>query len=232
MAFHTTLILLGNAMLASNARTLPVQGCDTASSKNASCLCYDAATSICMTAKKYRNAFGSFRRSPISATHCLLSAALVLIQIASNEQYGSCRKPALANFDLCLLSLRELSISWDPAGRMLKNLTLLRTWKLGEQTKEQSTGGKNKSLEEFNTQLRAAGVDPVGGDLLLGDCPFTPDAPVSIMLEDTHSFLETSTSDGDGVYGLQHSAELTDLDLSDAAFWGSYGMDFSDFPLQ
>lgn len=85
---------------------------------------------MCDVAKKYRKTFGDFRLSAVSATHCLLSAALVLIQVASNEPETCEKKAAAANVDLCLQCLHELSVSWRIAGKTHRNLALLKERKL------------------------------------------------------------------------------------------------------
>jgi hypothetical protein len=89
-----------------------------------------SAKQICSTARKYRRVFGSFRRSPITATHCTLSAALVFLRNARSrpvtDETGM--PPSSSSTDdikLCLAVLDELSTSWDTARRIRLNLLKL-----------------------------------------------------------------------------------------------------------
>jgi hypothetical protein len=83
-------------------------------------ICLRSAIEMCNLTKRYRQATGTFRRSPISATHCMLSAALVLLQ----EGY-----PDTSNrwsyIGTCLIGLEELSHSWDIARTIRSNLLKL-----------------------------------------------------------------------------------------------------------
>ncbi|CRG92311.1 putative transcriptional regulatory protein C530,05 [Talaromyces islandicus] len=85
-------------------------------------LCHEAARQICIVARKYRQVFGSFRKSPITATHCTLSAALFLLKKMKYD--GDETKISDRNlFQACLKTLAELGISWYPAWRYWKNLS-------------------------------------------------------------------------------------------------------------
>ncbi|GAW24377.1 hypothetical protein ANO14919_139610 [Xylariales sp. No.14919] len=86
---------------------------------------YDAARAMCAVARKYRNTFGSFRRSPITATHCTLSAALVLLDAQTTGWESVDLSTSSQDIDLCLCVLDELSTSWNPARRIRRNLELL-----------------------------------------------------------------------------------------------------------
>ncbi|KAI1768000.1 fungal-specific transcription factor domain-containing protein [Hypoxylon sp. FL1150] len=88
-------------------------------------VCYEAATQICLVSRKYRQVFGSFRLSPITATHCTLSAALIFLRLQTPEH---ARMSYYHGLDTCLKNLEELSTSWIPAGRYCRNLKdLLKT---------------------------------------------------------------------------------------------------------
>ncbi|KAF9701404.1 hypothetical protein EKO04_000603 [Ascochyta lentis] len=237
MAFHTTLILLGNAMLASNARAAPVPDMNTElSSKKASCVCYEAATNICITAKKYRHVFGSFLRSPISATHCLLSAALVLIQVASAENEVNGRRATVANIDLCLQSLDELSTCWSPAGRIHRNLTSFRVQKLGEYgrttSKKQTTSSQRSYTSDSDVQAALNKSSYTEDSFLADDSIGEQKIMSAFMLDDTHICLEASTNDADLVHGFQFLAEPLSPVWFDTTSWGTYSMDLKDCSLK
>ena len=76
-------------------------------------------------ARKYRQVFTSFRNSSLSATHCTLSAALVL-QGAKNSSNIEGGKRHDNGLDRCIQVLDELSTSWSPAQKICRNLKKLR----------------------------------------------------------------------------------------------------------
>ena len=80
-----------------------------------------SAREICLVAQKYRQAFGSFELSPISATHCTLTAALVLL-----DETGSLDSHSHKNkLSFCLVVLGELSKVWYPARHIRENIRKL-----------------------------------------------------------------------------------------------------------
>ncbi|PLB49929.1 Zn(II)2Cys6 transcription factor [Aspergillus steynii IBT 23096] len=89
-------------------------------------VCRESARAICLVAQKYRQIFGSFERSPISATHCTLSAALVLLR--ETEMLSTASHKAKLN--ICVTVLDELSKTWHPAraiGRSVRKLCFMAT---------------------------------------------------------------------------------------------------------
>ncbi|KAJ5625387.1 hypothetical protein N7510_001696 [Penicillium lagena] len=93
---------------------------------------------------KYRQVFGSFRLSPITPTHSILSAALTIIDsgcsaspslpgTGTGDSSSSCSSPGPSRttaLALCLQVLRELSTSWNIAKRIGRNLEKLYCQKL------------------------------------------------------------------------------------------------------
>ncbi|OHE98437.1 hypothetical protein CORC01_06228 [Colletotrichum orchidophilum] len=118
MVYHTCCILLFKPFLLKFKDTPAALKTDTA--KRAEVLCIEAAKRICHAGKKYRQVYGSFRKSPITATHCTLTAALVLIQYASPDpDFANTGRPCCTVYiEACLEVLAELGISWNPARRM------------------------------------------------------------------------------------------------------------------
>ncbi|KAJ6129437.1 hypothetical protein N7512_002217 [Penicillium capsulatum] len=103
-------------------------------SEKALAACGTSVRAICITAQQYRITFGSFKLSPITATHCILSAALTIIDKCCTtenlKQYNPADKPQPgasphAAVGLCLQVLRELSTSWNIAKRIGRNLEKL-----------------------------------------------------------------------------------------------------------
>lgn len=93
-------------------------------------LLHNSAKQICSAARKYRRVFGSFRRSPITATHCTLSAALVFLQNSSSpsstdKTHIPSSSSNTEDIKICLSVLDELSTSWDTARRIRLNLLKL-----------------------------------------------------------------------------------------------------------
>ncbi|KAJ0158880.1 Nitrogen assimilation transcription factor nit-4, partial [Colletotrichum tanaceti] len=122
MAYHTCCILLFKPFL-TKPKDAPVAP-KTETAKRAEEFCIESAKRICLAGKKYRQVFGSFRRSPISATHCILTATLVLIQYASPDpDFANTGRPCCTLYiEACLGILEELSTSWKPACRMRVDL--------------------------------------------------------------------------------------------------------------
>lgn len=222
MTLHTALILLGNGLLASNAQLgLPKTSEISALDKKASRICYEAATNVCIAAKKYRNTFGSFRKSPISATHCLLSAALVLLQVATNKSEASMKRATVANVDVCLQCLEELSVSWKPAERIHHNLALLKAQKLGAQSgNQEDRSGTFAAMPAWDAAHHdeASLIDVTD---LLG---FDPQD--AVLLDDAHSFLESDNKDDHTLEGFDFVAQLADVGMQDSFLWSNVGTDF------
>ncbi|KAI5921203.1 fungal-specific transcription factor domain-containing protein [Camillea tinctor] len=87
---------------------------------------YKAACELSFVAREYRKAFGSFRQSPITATHCTLSAVLVLLTAENCRWDGTNQATTNQSINICLQVLEELSLSWAPAGYIKKNVVMLR----------------------------------------------------------------------------------------------------------
>jgi len=213
MTFHTAVILLANGVLASKVhgtRTSPSSNEVNSLDKKASRVCYEAATNMCAVTRTYRNTFGDFHLSAASATHCLLSAALVLLQIASNESESPCGRAAAANVDLCLRSLKELSVSWKIADKTHRNLALLRERKLGPEAPGRALPVTQSQAPTLHTDNPS---DPAATDLTFS----TSYSPAnSILFNDTDFLLGPSNS------GFDFAAQLTDIEFQDQLLWGSF----------
>ncbi|KAK1977324.1 hypothetical protein LZ30DRAFT_265898 [Colletotrichum cereale] len=122
MVYHTCCILLFKPFLIRPKEALAVPKTETV--KRSEELCVESAKRICHAGKKYRQVFGSFRKSPISATHCILTATLVLIQYARPDpEFANTGRPCCTLYiEACLEILSELSTSWKPACRMRVDL--------------------------------------------------------------------------------------------------------------
>ncbi|KAF6811841.1 hypothetical protein CMUS01_13180 [Colletotrichum musicola] len=128
MVYHTCCILLFKPFLLRPSQSPAASAAPKPEAvRRAEVLCVESAKRICLASKKYRQVFGGFRRSPISATHCTLTAALVLIQYATPDpdMAGSGRPCCTPYIEMCLEVLGELSASWNPAGRMRADLIRL-----------------------------------------------------------------------------------------------------------
>lgn len=172
MVYSTACILLARPYLAPAAATTSsgMKQANTVKSKSeenfqkADVLLQTSAKHICSTARKYRRVFGSFRRSPITATHCTLSAALVFLRSAkARSVLGTTGEPTSSfNTDdirLCLDVLDELSTSWDTARRI--RLNLLKLIKKSRTTDTDAGQGLSLSLEDDQPYgERSLGKDP------------------------------------------------------------------------
>ncbi|OQD89012.1 hypothetical protein PENANT_c003G03705 [Penicillium antarcticum] len=103
---------------------------ETRRKQQAITICNNSVRAVCVVAQKYRQTFGSFKLSPVTPTHCMHTAALIIIEKCS--AFGSYAKEAQtkspsphAAVGLCLQSLQELSTSWDISKRIGRNLEKL-----------------------------------------------------------------------------------------------------------
>ncbi|KAJ5675254.1 uncharacterized protein N7477_005188 [Penicillium maclennaniae] len=97
--------------------------------------CSASVRSMVIIAQKYRQTFGSFKLSPITATHCILSAGLIIVEKCCSLDYSQLKQnsgddaprmlPPHAAAGLCFQVLRELSTSWNIAKRIGRNLEKL-----------------------------------------------------------------------------------------------------------
>ncbi|KAL3426421.1 C6 transcription factor [Phlyctema vagabunda] len=145
MVYHTAIILLHKPFLDESrigSETLATERTRHAAVLKATAACYDAAKSICATSQRYRELFATFRRSPLTATHCNLMAALIFLR-----QQDPPRRKKNEAFDACAQVLRELSEPWNPAGRLLENILKLRnTSRLSQQPLPQVSSDENPDL--------------------------------------------------------------------------------------
>ncbi|CEJ57830.1 hypothetical protein PMG11_06509 [Penicillium brasilianum] len=141
MTYHTAFLLLCGPFLSSNTSPKNEEHKKSAEKhekspgnptyQKALTACNASVRLIISVAQKYRQTFGSFKLSPMTATYCTLSAALIIIErCCSLENYGKplslseegARLSPHAAAGLCFQVLRELSTSWHIAKRIGKNL--------------------------------------------------------------------------------------------------------------
>lgn len=135
-------------------------------------VCKESASAICSIAQKYCQAFGGFQRSPISATHCTLSAALVLLE---EPDCASNRRRVM----VCLGVLGELGGSWCPARHIANNLRLYVNvsdeMALLLQESQQPAGSAQETFGETGLELAKnfeGAVDFIDGDIFDNNAHF------------------------------------------------------------
>ena len=106
-------------------------------------ICRESARAICVVAQRYQQVFGGFRLSPISATHCMLSAALVLLDEIENLHLSSHKN----KMNLCLTVLDELANTWQPARLIGHNLRKLCRSAILNETISSPGGQSNINLD-------------------------------------------------------------------------------------
>lgn len=130
MVYHTTIILLAKPFVSTKSSQGTSHACLNDDSLEPSdetgdrvlSICHEAATEICLLGNLFRKSFGSFRRSPLTATHCTLTACLVKLCLVNRDE---CEVTQRTNAEIasCMLTLRELSDSWTPPRRYWQALT-------------------------------------------------------------------------------------------------------------
>ncbi|KAF9870578.1 hypothetical protein CkaCkLH20_11884 [Colletotrichum karsti] len=255
MVYHTCCILLFKPFLLRPSKQPPAT-LKSDAVRRAEVLCVESAKRICLACKKYRQVFGGFRRSPISATHCILTASLVLIQYAlpDPDMAGSGRPCCTPYIELCLEVLAELSTSWNPAGRMRADLIRLLYQKYPERIPhsllQQCSADKGSSAAAgggggvggtSKEKPSAARTHPTQTHPTLEQnlCPlmnmldqdFTWDASIPAAAAQPGLFVDASEPVYNTQFALADSimdfgAEENGQDLMDDAFWAGVNFDF------
>lgn len=223
MVYSTACILLARPYLvpAANSAIDPANTIDT--KPEADTLLQTSAKQICSTARRYRRVFGSFRRSPITATHCTLSAALVFLRSsAKTRTLADSTGAAPSSFSsddvkLCLDVLDELSVSWDTARRIRLNLLKLinksRTpgVTVGEDSSRsledggQHGKGRPGVDPESSPASRSLQSDPARGEQYTSEHPMLEDHAQAVADQPVESATDLlSASLG---FGLEHTLE-------------------------
>uniref|UniRef100_A0A0B7KL34 Zn(2)-C6 fungal-type domain-containing protein n=1 Tax=Bionectria ochroleuca TaxID=29856 RepID=A0A0B7KL34_BIOOC len=115
MCYHTCVILLAKPFLPGRgASTSLSEVQDNDPAQQALELCRNSAKEICRLGNRYRDAFGTFRRSPLTATHCTLTAALSTLFLGNGNR---------GDMKCCVSTLGELATSWAPSARYWRTLS-------------------------------------------------------------------------------------------------------------
>ncbi|KAJ5765969.1 uncharacterized protein N7511_003585 [Penicillium nucicola] len=152
MVYHTVCIILCMPFLKCHSDTketgkqaVQVQydtqedASETQRKKKAITICNNSIRAVCVVAQKYRHTFGSFKLSPVTSTHCMHMAALLIIEkcsaFGSNTGDAQTKSPSPhVAVGLFLQSLQELSTSWDISKRIGRNLEKLYCQRLNYNT--------------------------------------------------------------------------------------------------
>ncbi|KAL3440313.1 fungal-specific transcription factor domain-containing protein [Aspergillus insuetus] len=137
MVYHTSIIMLAKPFLARKPRS-PTESPATKSqskteshidqpAEKAATICMDAAREICLLGEQYRKTFESFRQSPVTPTHCTLSAVLFLIlglkYCRGEDDKGEKHSKATTRLvNSCAMTLAELANAWMPARQYWKTV--------------------------------------------------------------------------------------------------------------
>ncbi|KAJ5233113.1 hypothetical protein N7468_006069 [Penicillium chermesinum] len=144
MVYHTVVILLCGPFIKGfepygDKASSPTNECPAGEETPQACIqkriqkafetCNASVRAMCFISQKYRKVFGSFKLSPVTATHCTLSFALIIIErccaMVPKPKPGDEASPTVSPHHavmLCLQVLRELSTSWNTAKRIGRNL--------------------------------------------------------------------------------------------------------------
>ena len=155
MIYNTAIILLTKPYLADPASRgspnpqQPIQQPLDSLTQKASAIQLEAAKRIGSLGEQYREVFGSFRKSPITATYCSLSAALALLNPHPQGAQDAGRSDVdMDKVNSCLKTLQELSESWVPAGKY--HCSLVRMIHGPDATGQQTSPGRvNTASDEI-----------------------------------------------------------------------------------
>ncbi|KAL3468849.1 fungal-specific transcription factor domain-containing protein [Aspergillus californicus] len=171
MVYHTSIIMLAKPFLARRQEP-PAQEPSTMAqhegqagriAERAATLCMEAAREICFLGEQYRKSFGSFRHSPVTATHCTLSAVLFFFfslkhcrQDESEDEEAVSPKAIAKLINSSVVTLGELAHSWMPARQYWR--AILAIVKDSQNLQEQ--GAMRRNGPEFAPSLRSASPAP------------------------------------------------------------------------
>ncbi|EKG20339.1 hypothetical protein MPH_02353 [Macrophomina phaseolina MS6] len=220
MVYHTSYIILMQPFLvrprnSSQTTAAAARPENHAITKKADAICYEASRQLVLVARKYRQAYGSFRKSPITATHCTLSAALVLLRLARQNNDGGDSAKTISAKDIrmiedCLQVLKELSTAWNIAKKIRDSLV-----KLYQQLRSASEDvGQSSGLGWPNTDSGSSATS----DPLL--------ATQMLAAEQAEAFPQAFS--GDSAPGVPESMSLADFSeemLFDDSLWVNTGLD-------
>lgn len=155
MVYHTSLILLAKPFLPKSHQSASTeQDSSQAGTQKVSSICMEAAKEICLLGEQYRKVFGSFRQSPITVTHCTLSAVLLILDSGVFErEFGLRSRMNLINS--CLLTLRELSDSWVPARKYWKGILRIVKHRQSNSVEDHEQAAQEQSNSSNNYDLCA-----------------------------------------------------------------------------
>ncbi|KAF4543796.1 Zn(II)2Cys6 transcription factor [Lasiodiplodia theobromae] len=213
MVYHTSFILLMKPFLAKDQPEEAQSAERSDMAKKAAAICHEASRQMILVARKYQHLYGSFRKSPVTATHCSLSAALTLMHISklNGEEVPKANSKHARMIEACLEVLQELSTSWDIARRLRENLVKLyeqfcgSEGSLNQAAQSGASGNVEKTIDHVS-QL----TSPAADDAL----PF---------------FLEGPSTEVGGYNAL---GDFTEDMLLDESLWGTAGQDLTFDPLQ
>ncbi|KAJ5630281.1 uncharacterized protein N7484_010381 [Penicillium longicatenatum] len=258
MVYHQAVILLCCPFVSSNTQSTSPKNGDTVqqspqpndkqspNSRYAKALssCSNSIRVMCCIAQRYRQTFGSFKLSPITATHCTLSTALMLIELCcaakpvakhSPTDDGPHRLPPHAAVALCFQVLRELSTSWNIAKRIGRNLERVYIERYGSEhlafmPKEGEENGQ-VLLEE--PKFTTAGDFTIPNlemfDDILNARPFLTEDPLQVGVEIPVEFNQPPNFSRPGIpaMALHSSGDTQNFPNQDEAFVNSHGYAFS-----
>lgn len=212
-------------------------------------ICRNSAKAMCIVAQKYRQRFGSFKLSPITPTHCILSAALVIIGNCRNDPHNGIgsqlpRGPSPQTaLGLCLEVLRELSTSWNIAKRIGRNLEKLYCRRLNCDIEDVPAAPSFECNLPCTTSSQPTELDVCGGhltpqpdayhqfglqNLVAHDTFLTPSLP-NIDADASENTSEDQMNNGDGIRCVPNPNELFVNNLGFAFAADSLPSDYTMF---
>ncbi|ETS82436.1 hypothetical protein PFICI_04312 [Pestalotiopsis fici W106-1] len=228
MVYHTSLILLAKPFVPSKIPQRPsnVQTDEPSESLQnlglrALHICREAATEISQIGDIYREGFGSFRCSPVTATHCTLTACLVNLYLVDKGDLGRTHH-VNARLASCLSTLRELGDSWTPARRYWE--TLKRTIGDVEQVKNVVSSKKGGAANTRSLRRRSKEHESLSRLGSIGVGTSTSGEP---MIDDGFVNDHAENPYSAALWSLDQNGSFMDLGKLDLSVIGSLPWDYA-----
>ncbi|RYP48305.1 hypothetical protein DL768_005790 [Monosporascus sp. mg162] len=196
MVYHTSVILLATPFLPKPPPSNPGVSGERPRTMDerthqAYSLCVQAVTEICQLGERYREMFGTFRKGPLTVTHCTLTAALATLRLSRDEEESISDEREKLVLS-CIQTLQELSDSWTPSRRYWPVVSKMVLERQGAKTGEPNEIGDGPDLEFFQIQSTPNPADMIYAPPPGDGSAFTTQTAASPSVDRAPGFIEAT----------------------------------------